>query len=105
MLYSSLCPFLLLVILQNENVNLIWIYILLGLRSVGNAFSRPALQAIAPLIVPQNELIKVAGINQVLHLVCSIGGPAIGTLAIAYLPISKVLYLDLIEHCWLFFHS
>ena len=31
-----------------------------------------------------------------LHSVCSIGGPAIGTLAIAYLPISKVLYLDLI---------
>lgn len=94
--FIALCALLLLVILQNENVNLIWIYILLGLRSVGNAFHAPALQAIAPLIVPQNELIKVAGINQVLHSVCSIGGPAIGTLAIAYLPISKVLYLDLI---------
>ncbi len=72
--FIALCALVLLVILQNENVNLIWIYILLGLRSVGNAFHAPALQAIAPLIVPQNELIKVAGINQVLHSVCSIGG-------------------------------
>ena len=94
--FIAICTLALLFILQNENVNLIWIYILLGLRSVGNAFHTPALQAIAPLIVPKSELIKVAGINQVLHSVCSIGGPAIGTLAIAYLPISKVLYLDLI---------
>ncbi len=95
--FIALCVLLLLVILQNKNaksnrypratgITLHWAML----------FTLPALQAIAPLIVPQSELIKVAGINQVLHSVCSIGGPAIGTLAIAYLPISKVLYLDLI---------
>ena len=31
-----------------------------------------------------------------LHSICSIGGPALGTVAIAILPISNVLYLDLI---------
>lgn len=94
--FIAVCAIGLLFILQSETVNLAWIYILLGLRSVGNAFHAPALQAVAPLIVPENELIRVAGINQVLQSICSIGGPAIGTLVIAYFPISEVLYLDLI---------
>jgi len=94
--FIALCAIVLILILKSDTVNLIWIYILLGLRSIGNAFHSPALQALAPLIVPQKELLRVAGINQMLHSICSIGGPAIGTVAIAILPISKVLYLDLV---------
>ena len=62
-----LSALLLLVILQNENVNLIWIYILLGLRSVGNAFHVQHYRQCS-MIVPQNELIKVVGINQVSYI-------------------------------------
>jgi DHA3 family macrolide efflux protein-like MFS transporter len=94
--FIALCTIALLFILKSETVNLAWIYIMLGLRSIGNAFHTPALQAVAPLIVPQHELIRVAGINQMLQSVCSIGGPALGTLAIANLPVSEILYLDLI---------
>jgi MFS transporter, DHA3 family, macrolide efflux protein len=94
--FIALCAIVLILILKSETVNLAWIYIMLGLRSIGNAFHSPALQALAPLIVPQKELLRVAGINQMLHSICSIGGPALGTLAIAILPISDVLYLDLI---------
>ncbi|TDB62795.1 MFS transporter [Arundinibacter roseus] len=94
--FIALCAIVLIFILKSETVNLIWMYILLGLRSVGNAFHSPALQALAPLIVPPKEMLRVAGINQLLHSICSIGGPALGTLAIAILPISDVLYLDLI---------
>lgn len=94
--FIALCAIVLILILKSDTVNLVWIYIMLGLRSIGNAFHSPALQALAPLIVPQKELLRVAGINQMLHSICSIGGPAIGTVAIALLPISKVLYLDLI---------
>jgi MFS transporter, DHA3 family, macrolide efflux protein len=94
--FIAVCAIVLIFIFKSETVNLVWIYIMLGLRSVGNAFHAPALQAVAPLIVPRKELLRVAGINQMLHSVCSIGGPAIGTLAIVYIPISDVLYLDLI---------
>ncbi|GAA4512722.1 MFS transporter [Sphingobacterium thermophilum] len=94
--FIAVCTFVILVVLKNGAINLFWIYILLGLRSVGNAFHTPALQAIAPLLVPQNELIRVAGINQIIQSVTSIAGPAIGTLAIASFPISEVLYLDII---------
>lgn len=83
-------------LLQSEQVSLYWIYLLLAFRSVGNAFHSPAVQAIAPLLVPEKELLRVSGINQMLQSVSSIAGPALGTLAITYLPIFKVFYLDVI---------
>ena len=95
-MFIAVCAIVLLGILKSEALNLGWIYLMLGLRSVGNAFHSPALQAVAPLIVPQHELLRVAGITQMLHSISSIGGPAMGTLAMVFVPISDVLYLDLI---------
>lgn len=94
--FIAICALAMIFILRNETVNLVWIYVMLALRSIGNAFHAPALQAVAPLIVPEDQLLRVSGINQVLQSVSSIGGPAVGTLAITYLSISNVLYLDII---------
>lgn len=95
-IFLALCALTMSILLRNETANLNWIYLMLGLRSVGNAFHSPAIQTIAPLLVPKKELIRIAGINQVIHSVSGITGPAIGTLAITYLSISTVLYLDII---------
>src|SRR5690606_10272015 len=94
--FLALCALVMVFLLKNETVDLIWIYLMLGLRSIGNAFHAPAMQAIAPLIVPKDELLRISGINQMLQSVSSIAGPAIGALAISYLPISQVLYLDVL---------
>ncbi len=94
--FIAICALVMIFLLQNETINLGWIYVMLGLRSVGNAFHSPALQAVAPLIVPEDELLRVSGINQMLQSVSSIAGPAVGTLAITYFSISNVLYLDVI---------
>lgn len=95
-LFIALCTLLMTAVLSEERTDLIWIYLLMACRSVGTAFHSPAMQAIAPLLVPEKELLRVSGINQMLQSVSSIAGPALGTLAITYLPISKVLYLDVI---------
>lgn len=92
----AICAVIMVFLLRTETVNLHWIYLMLGLRSVGNAFHSPSLQAVAPLIVPEQELLRVSGINQMLQSVSSIAGPAVGTLAITHLSISNVLYLDVI---------
>jgi DHA3 family macrolide efflux protein-like MFS transporter len=92
--FIALCTFAMTFILQGSDTNLIFIYSLLACRSVGSAFHSPAMQAIAPLIVPEGQLLRVSGINQMLQSVSSIAGPALGTLAISYCPISQVLYLD-----------
>jgi DHA3 family macrolide efflux protein-like MFS transporter len=97
MIYSdvfiAICSFAMTFLLK-DSVSLAWVYVLLGCRSVGNAFHTPAMRAIAPLMVPEDKLLRVSGINQMLHSVTSIGGPALGTLAITFVPISDVLYLD-----------
>lgn len=94
--FLSLCALAMVFLLKNETINLHWIYLMLGLRSVGNAFHSPSLQAVAPLIVPEKELLRVSGINQMLQSVSTIAGPAVGALAITHLSISRVLYLDVI---------
>ena len=94
--FIALCTLVMVFSMSDGSTNLGFIYFLLGCRSVGNAFHSPAMQAIAPLIVPEKELLRVSGINQMLQSVSSIAGPALGTLAITYFPISKVLYLDII---------
>jgi DHA3 family macrolide efflux protein-like MFS transporter len=77
--FLALCALIMVIPLRNDAVNLNWIYLMLGLRSVGNAFHSPAMHAIAPLLVPQQELLRVSGINQLLHSLSGIIGPAIGT--------------------------
>src|SRR5690606_25737804 len=97
--FIALCTFLMSFAFVKGEANLIFVYALLVCRSLGQAFHTPAMQAIAPLIGPEDKLLKVSGINQMLQSVSMIAGPAVGTLAITFLPISKVLYLDVIGAC------
>ncbi|MBD1429849.1 MULTISPECIES: MFS transporter [Sphingobacterium] len=94
--FIALCTFMMSFAFVEGEANLAFVYALLVCRSLGQAFHTPAMQAIAPLIVPEEKLLKVSGINQMLQSVSMIAGPAVGTLAITYMPISKVLYLDVI---------
>lgn len=74
---------------------LIFIYLILALRSVGTAFHAPAMQASVPLLAPKDELLRIAGINQTIQSVSNIAGPALGALAIGLLDIAQVLLLDI----------
>lgn len=76
--------------------SLLLIYVMLGLRSVGSAFHMPAMQASIPLLAPQSELLRIAGINQIIQSVSSIAGPALGALAIGITNIGNVLLLDIV---------
>lgn len=72
-----------------------FVYLILGLRSVGSAFHMPAMQASIPLLAPKSELLRIAGINQIIKSVSNIAGPALGALAIGLLSIGNVLLLDI----------
>lgn len=73
---------------------LILIYLLLALRSAGSAFHMPAMQASIPLLAPEDQLLRISGINQTIQSISMIGGPALGALAITYLDIEQVLLFD-----------
>lgn len=97
--FIASCTFIMTFILKEGDINLLLLYSMMALRSIGSAFHNPAMQAIAPLLVPEDKLLRVSGVNQMLQSISSIAGPALGAFAIAAFPINKVLYLDIIGAC------
>lgn len=74
----------------------IFIYIVLGLRSIGNMFHQPAMQAIIPLLVPSEKLVKANGWGQFIQAGAYIIGPMLGATMYTYLPLWLVLLTDTI---------
>lgn len=93
--FIAACTLAMSLLFYFGHFELVFIYGLLALRSVGSAFHMPAMQASVPLLAPASELLRISGINQVIHSVSSIAGPALGALAIGLMDISYVLLLDI----------
>ncbi|NCP87302.1 MAG: MFS transporter [Anaerolineae bacterium CG_4_9_14_3_um_filter_57_17] len=73
----------------------IWhIYAILLVRSLGGAFHWPAMSASTSLMVPKEQLSRVAGINQTLQGLVGIVAPPTGALLIGILPTQGVLLID-----------
>ncbi|MCL6613631.1 MAG: MFS transporter [Firmicutes bacterium] len=75
----------------------IWhIYALMFIRSLGSAFHWPAMQASTTLLVPEELLSRIAGLNQTLEGAANIAAPPMAALLIGLLPMEGVLSLDVI---------
>lgn len=94
--FIALCTLVLALLFWFEVAELWHIYILLACRSVGSAFHSPAMRASVPLLAPESELTRIAGINQVLESVSSIAGPALGALLLAITEMGNILMLDVL---------
>ena len=71
-----------------------FLYIILSFRSAASAFHMPAMQAAVPLLAPESELLRIAGVNQTIQSVCIIAAPALAALLIGVTEIYNVLLLD-----------
>jgi DHA3 family macrolide efflux protein-like MFS transporter len=75
----------------------IWhIYVIMFIRSAGQSFQNPALSASTSLMVPESQLARVAGLNQMLQGGLGILAPPIGALLLGVLPMQGVLAIDFI---------
>lgn len=68
----------------------------LFLRSSANVFHTPSIQAIVPLLVPEEELVKANSWNQFLQSGAFMLGPVLGAVMFAAMPIWLILLTDLI---------
>jgi len=74
----------------------IWhIYLLMFIRSAGGAFHWPAMKASTTLLVPDQHLSRIAGLNEGLWGLASIVSPPLGALLIGLLPMQSILAIDL----------
>ena len=92
--FIAFCTLIVAVLFYFDLAKISHIYVLLALRSVGSAFHMPAMQASVPLLAPKSELMRIAGINQVIQSVCNIAGPALAGLFITMMKMTNILLLD-----------
>jgi DHA3 family macrolide efflux protein-like MFS transporter len=73
----------------------VWhIFVVSFLRGVGGSFHFPAMQASTSLMVPKEQLSRVAGMNQTLNGAMNIISPPLAALLIGLMPLNAVLMID-----------
>ncbi len=70
------------------------IYAALFVRAVGTAFHAPCLQAVTPLIVPSDKLVKCGGYTYTLQSLSLVLSPAIAAAVYPVLPFGTIIMLD-----------
>ena len=92
--FIAFCTLILAVLFWFDVAQMWHIYILLACRSVGSAFHTPSMQASVPLLAPEAQLTRVAGVNQIINSLSNIIGPALGAVLISFTGIGNILLLD-----------
>jgi DHA3 family macrolide efflux protein-like MFS transporter len=72
------------------------IYLILFARALGTAFHDPAMTASVSLMVPKEQLTRVAGLDETRQSVTEITGPVLGAFLVALLPIQAILAIDVV---------
>ncbi len=93
-LFVAFCTLIMSSLFWLTEPKIFYVYILLVLRSAGMAFHVPAMQASVPLLAPQDKLMKIAGINNMIHSVSTIASPALAALLISLFRLQWILLID-----------
>ena len=75
----------------------VWhVYVVMFVRAVAGAFHFPTMQASTTLMVPKEQLSRVAGLNQTLQGVTNIASPALGALLLQVFELRAALAVDIV---------
>ena len=75
----------------------VWmVMVVLFIRSIGTAFHSPALNAVTPLLVPEEQLTKCAGYSQSLQSISYIISPAAAALLYSVWKLNAIIAIDIL---------
>ncbi|MBZ2174673.1 macrolide efflux MFS transporter Mef(A) [Schnuerera sp. xch1] len=75
----------------------VWmLMVVLFIRSIGTAFHSPALNAVTPLLVPEDQLTKCAGYSQSLQSISYILSPAVAALLYSVWELNAIIAIDVL---------
>lgn len=94
--FSALAVAVLALLFWTGRVEVWHLYALMFLRSAAQGFHWPAMQASTSLMVPEQHLARIQGLNQVLLGTTNIMAAPLGALLIAVLPMQSVLAIDIV---------
>lgn len=93
---ASACIAAVLALLFWSGTIQVWhIYMAMGLRAIATAFHLPAVQSSTSLMVPTEQLARVAGLNQMLLGLMMIVAPPLGALLLELLPFEGLMGVDI----------
>lgn len=73
----------------------VWhVYVVMLVRAIGGSFHWPAMQSSTSLMIPNEHLARVAGLNQTMNGALNIIGPPLGALLLELLPLYGVMFVD-----------
>jgi len=85
---------LLAYLFATDTVQIWHIYAIMAIRALGGAFHFPAMSASTPLMVPENQLTRVNGLNQALQGINALVAPPFGALLLSILSTQGILLID-----------
>ncbi|WP_434348103.1 MFS transporter [Myxococcus virescens] len=75
----------------------LWLFFLAAaIRSVGTAVQQPAVGALLPQLVPEDQLMRVNSIQGTLHSVNMLGAPALAGFLMSVAPLQVLFYIDVV---------
>jgi len=92
----ALATLVLAVLFVLDAVQVWHIYVIMFFRAAMGAFHWPAMQASTTLMVPEQHLSRVAGLNQTMQGAVGIISPPLGALLLSWLPMQGILSIDVV---------
>ena len=86
----------LVVLFWSGGVQIWHVYLLMFVRSLGGVFHWTAMQASTSLMIPEEHLSRVQGLNQMLSGAMNIGSAPLGALLLVALPMQNILMIDIV---------
>jgi MFS transporter, DHA3 family, macrolide efflux protein len=77
-----------------NRIRLEYVYLIMFVRAIGQAFHSPAMLASTSLMVPETQLTRIAGLNQTVAGFVMVAAPALGALLMSFLSLSSIMMID-----------
>jgi DHA3 family macrolide efflux protein-like MFS transporter len=92
----ALATFGLAVLFWSGSIQIWHVYLLMFLRGLGEGFHWTAMQASTSLMVPNEHLSRIQGLNQMLNGAMNIGSAPLGALLLVVFPMQNILMIDIV---------
>jgi len=77
-----------------EQIEIWHVYVIMFVRALGGAFHWPAMRASTSLMVPREQLSRVAGMNRTLQGILEVVTPPLGAFLMEILPLHVIMAID-----------
>ncbi|OLS20245.1 MAG: hypothetical protein HeimC2_38090 [Candidatus Heimdallarchaeota archaeon LC_2] len=97
--FQALFTGILMILFYYDKAELVYVLLILAVRSVAQGFHSPATAAIIPLLVPKNKLTKVNSVENIFNSTVSLIGPIVGAVLVEVIGVENmaaILWIDII---------